>query len=246
MITIRFNPWLIGSATELIGAFMQELASQLSEHGNLGAQAQSQVKKLPQAVAAYGDKLLYLNYLKYLPGVSGIGEFIEDHAEQIKQGSASLKKALDEKPSLGSTRKAIEQALFELQQPVVVIIDDLDRLCKNKIQTMIQLVKAVGNFKGVSYLLSCDSKYVAQVISHDGTIASGYAYLEKIVQPACHLPPLVPWIYRDWLAATTRRFLLQQGASLSPFKQQSFAAAIKICASTGCLRVARARSILAI
>lgn len=228
VITITFNPWLIGSENELIGAFMEEFASQLSEHGTLLQRAPGQMKKLAQAVASYGDKLLYLKYLKYLPGVAGVGEFIEDHAEQITAGTQGLKKALADKPSLSSARKTLEQALASLQQPIVVIIDDLDRLRKNEIQTMIQLVKAVGNFKGVAYLLSYDSKYVAQAISHDGSLAAGYAYLEKIVQLACHLPPLVPWIYRDWLANSTRALLAQQGVSLTPFEEKHFDIDIKL------------------
>ena len=231
VVTISFNPWLIGSETELIGAFMQELSSQLTEHGSWRTQVQGQVKKLAQAVASYGDKLLYLKYLKYLPGVSGVGEFVEDHAEQLKQGLNSAKNALGGQPSLGAARRAIEQAIDGLQQPIVVIIDDLDRLRKTEIQTMIQLVKAVGNFKGMSYLLSYDSKYVAQAISHDGHIASGYAYLEKIVQLACHLPPLVPWIYRDWLGRSTRNFLQQQGISLSEFEEKQFDNNIKLVSS---------------
>jgi hypothetical protein len=228
VITITFNPWLIGSENELIGAFMEEFASQLTEHGTLLQRAPGQLKRLAQAVASYGDKLLYLKYLKYLPGVAGVGEFIEDHAKQITAGTEGLKEALADKPSLSSARKTLEQALASLQQPMVVVIDDLDRLRKNEIQTMIQLVKAVGNFKGVAYLLSYDSKYVAQAISHDGSLAAGYAYLEKIVQLACHLPPLVPWIYRDWLANSTRAFLAQQGVSLTPFEEKHFDIDIKL------------------
>ncbi|WP_338847666.1 P-loop NTPase fold protein [Massilia sp. W12] len=219
-VVLQFNPWLIGSENELIAAFMDELAAQLHEFAEVESKLSKELKGFARSLAAYGEKLSYLKYLKYVPGVAPIGQFVADHEKEIREGREILQKlGAESRPSLHGARKQIQQALQALDKTVVVVIDDLDRLRKQEIQTMVQLVKAVANFRGVHYLLAYDARYVAQAICYDGNIASGFAYLEKIVQLACHLPPLTPWIFRDWLHAECLRFLAQQSWRPSPFEE---------------------------
>lgn len=241
-IVINFNPWLINAEQELIGSFLQEMAAQVMEHAGLLARAPDLARTLAGKLGQYGAKLTYLKYLKYLPVVggaaelvgdvaSGVDKFMKEHKDAIKDGVDVLS-ALGNAPdaSLQARRRQVEQALAELNVPLVVVIDDLDRLRAREIQIMIQLVKAVANFKGVAFLLAYDAKYVSQAISHDGTQASGYAYLEKIVQLACQLPPLVPWVYRDWLRGQVTQLVAQLGRALRPFEAQRLPDVTKLVA----------------
>jgi hypothetical protein len=243
-IVINFNPWLINAEQELIGSFLQEMAAQVMEHAGLMARAPQLARSLAGKIGQYGAKLTYLKYLKYLPVVGGAAElvgdvaaevagFVTEHEERIKAGAAALSEAGKvPEASLQARRKQVEQALLELKVPLVVVIDDLDRLRAREIQIMIQLVKAVANFKGVAFLLAYDAKYVSQAISHDGTQASGSAYLEKIVQLACQLPPLVPWVYRDWLRSQVGQVthVAQLGRELRPFEAQRLTDVTKLVA----------------
>lgn len=241
-IVINFNPWLINAEQELIGSFLQEMAAQVMEHAPLLARAPDLARTLAGKLGQYGAKLTYLKYLKYLPVVGGaaelvgdvagqVAEFVEQNEDKIKAGADALSVAgKAPEASLQARRGQVEQALAELKVPLVVVIDDLDRLRAREIQIMIQLVKAVANFKGVAFLLAYDAKYVSQAISHDGTQASGYAYLEKIVQLACQLPPLVPWVYRDWLRGQVTQLVAQLGRALRPFEAQRLPDVTKLVA----------------
>lgn len=231
IIAIQFNPWLIGAENELIDNFLQEMAAQISEAIPLHAQVKDKLQTLAGTLAAYGSKLHYLKYLKYVPVVGAVGEFIEDHTEKIQKGVDKLSNfAKPDELSVHARRAKVEAALQELAQPIVVVIDDLDRLRQREIQTIVQLVKAIANFKGVAFLLSYDAKYVAQAISHDGTLAAGSAYLEKIVQLACPLPPLIPWVYRDWLHERCRQLLAEKHKTLSEFEAQRMPDVVKLVA----------------
>ncbi len=220
VIVLQFNPWLIGSETELIAAFMEELAAQLREFAAHRSQLEDKLREVARTLASYGDKLSYLKYLKYVPGLAPVGQFVADHEKELAQGADALKKAVAaDKPSLQAARRQIHDALQALNKSVVVVIDDLDRLRRQEIQTMLQLVKAVANFKGVHYLLAYDPRYVAQAVAHDGTPETGFAYLEKIVQLSCRLPPLVPWVFRDWLQDSMLQCVASQQRQLTPFEQ---------------------------
>lgn len=235
VLTITFNPWLVGAEEELIASCLQEMAAQVLEAANTPGFALDQGKKLAATLAGYAEKLCYLKYLKYVPGVAPLGEFFSENEEKIKKISQTTHE-VSKAPvrSLHAWRGEVAEALAAFNRPLVVIIDDLDRLRQREIQAMVQLVKAVANFKGVSFLLAYDAKYIAQALSHDGHLASGSAYLEKIVQLACKLPPLVPWVYRDWLQRQCEQFLQQQqaelGRALTPFEAERLPDVIKLVA----------------
>ncbi|WP_029067309.1 P-loop NTPase fold protein [Lachnobacterium bovis] len=83
--------------------------------------------------------------------------------------------------NLDETKKKLEDALLETHQRIIVVIDDIDRLTNAQIRDIFQLVKQVGDFPNVIYLLSMDRDVVTRALEevHD---CDGYEYLEKIIQ----------------------------------------------------------------
>jgi hypothetical protein len=76
---------------------------------------------------------------------------------------------------------------------VVVLIDELDRVEDEDVRAVAQLIKAVGDIRGISYLVAYDPKRVAEALGQGSGAAreaSGRAYLEKIIQHPIPMRPL--------------------------------------------------------
>lgn len=196
-ILVEFNPWMVSNTGALVEALIGQIAA------SIGKDSSSCEKgiKAGQKLLNYVGLLKHLKYLKYVPTLSWVGHFAEDipdFAQTIgttaEQGTDAGQKAMDDfkklLPSLDMPQKKNEvvAALGELDRPIVVVIDDLDRLSAEEIRAMIQAIKAVADFPRVTYLLAYDRSIIARALAADEE--SGLSYLEKIVQVAYPIPPL--------------------------------------------------------
>lgn len=83
---------------------------------------------------------------------------------------------------LTQKKRQVIEALNDVGQSIIVIIDDLDRLPAEEIRSMIQAIKAVADFPQITYLLAYDPNIIARAFDDDEKF--GLAYLKKIVQVA--------------------------------------------------------------
>lgn len=91
------------------------------------------------------------------------------------------------KRSLETIRNDLKSALEKLEAPIIVIVDDIDRLTKKEIRYLVQLIKANANFPNILYLLLYQKQVVATAL--DGfTGDSGQSFLKKIVQIELEVP----------------------------------------------------------
>jgi hypothetical protein len=117
-----------------------------------------------------------------MPVVGGVLEASGTAAE----GAARL---LQAGTSLFDRQREVAAALQDLDQQVVVLIDDIDRLrSQEEIVEMVRLIRLVGDLPGLTYLLAYERNEVARALG-DGDTKRGLAYLEKIVQATFELPP---------------------------------------------------------
>jgi predicted KAP-like P-loop ATPase len=93
--------------------------------------------------------------------------------------------------SLEEVRDELTEELRALAAPLLVIVDDIDRLTPNETAEMLQLVKANADFPNVVYLLLCDRETVEKSVAL-ALQTSGREYLEKIVQVPFDLPAVEP------------------------------------------------------
>lgn len=70
---------------------------------------------------------------------------------------------------------------------MLVIIDDMDRLAPDEALTIFQLIKSVGRFPNIIYLLAYDRDLMKKAVAHRYP-SEGDHYLEKIVQAGFDLP----------------------------------------------------------
>lgn len=83
--------------------------------------------------------------------------------------------------------ETLRQELASLAKPVVVVVDDVDRLRPDEVRDIVRLVRLVGDFPNTVYLLAFDRQRVEECLG-EKDIARGRAYLEKIVQVTYDVP----------------------------------------------------------
>ncbi|KML04088.1 MULTISPECIES: KAP family P-loop NTPase fold protein [Burkholderia] len=88
---------------------------------------------------------------------------------------------------LDKVRRALEARLRELDRPLVVFVDDIDRLEPEQIRMLLRQVKANANLPNIVFVLLFQPSIVERALDPvaDG---DGHAFLEKIVQANFDLP----------------------------------------------------------
>ena len=170
---VEFNPWMFSGAEQLVERFFTELAAQLRVRSQKGAELAADIETYSEVVAP----------LRYLPL---LGPWIE----RLRGGAKALRR-LQELRSGGveATRRRLEGKLRELKRPIVVVIDDIDRLHTDEIRDIFKLVRLTASFPNIVYLLAFDRGRVERALAEEGL--EGRDYLEKILQTAYDIP-LIP------------------------------------------------------
>lgn len=231
-IVVDFNPWMVSNS----GALVDALVTQIGASIHLDTVTPEKGIKAGQKLLGYIGLLKHLKYLKYVPGVSWAGNIAEDTAEiagTVGDATKSAQDALADMEKLLPTfdlarRKAeVVEALREFERPIVVIVDDLDRLPADEIRLIVQTIKAVADFPGITYLLAYDREIVANALGN-GNSATGLSYLEKIVQVAYPIPPLFQHQLRNFADRKVKELLVMLGINLRDYESDSYAKAIKL------------------
>lgn len=181
-IIVNFSPWNYTDKDNLISLFFRVLKNRLDMDKD-----EEKRKKIGKALADYSDAL---DALSLVPMVgSGLAAILKTIA---KAQGAELSKDVD----IDTTKESLELVLSDTNQKIIVIIDDIDRLTNTQIRDIFQLVKQVGNFPNIIYVLSMDRDVVCRALESVHNI-DGAEYLEKIVQIPFEIPALLKLRLRE-------------------------------------------------
>ncbi|SCY33695.1 KAP family P-loop domain-containing protein [Lachnospiraceae bacterium XPB1003] len=174
-IIMKFAPWNYSDKDNLISLFFHCLKSKIQKIDNEDVK-----RKVGSALNEYAGAF---DAFSLVP-VVGVGI-----AALLKSVAKAQGQKLAQGANLDETKKRLEDALLETHQRIIVVIDDIDRLTNAQIRDIFQLVKQVGDFPNVVYLLSMDRDVVTRALEevHD---CDGYEYLEKIIQVTFEIPEL--------------------------------------------------------
>lgn len=185
-LVVRFNPWWYSNTGELLAQFFDELGGALEEQaGRRGVGGLEGIK----------EKLV--SYRRLIAPAGAVADlFVSGGALTLfaKLAEAGVESAAREQggaQTVHELRGDIEGALREAGRPVVIAIDDIDRLSASEIRDVFKLVKATADFPNTRYLLAFDFGTVAAALS-EVQHTDGAAYLEKIVQVPFRLPDPAP------------------------------------------------------
>lgn len=200
-LVIEFKPWLVGDRDSLLQSLFVELAAGLDtiEH-EAGNSTNLTISKAKSAGASVRDFAANLGGVAsaaksvglVIPWVGTIGAFI---------GSAVEAAGNPKKPSLTGLKSKVAKRLKQLPQPLIVVVDDLDRLEPKEIVEVLRLVRSVADFPNVIYVLGYDQEIVAHAVQSAALVADGHAYMEKIVQITVPVPLPEAFDLRRWFTS---------------------------------------------
>lgn len=112
-----------------------------------------------------------------------IGDLSEHISDWLETKAELQKRTLDEK------RKELACSLRNRNKPLLVVIDDIDRLTAGEIQLIFRLVKANLDLPNVAYLLLFQRDIVERALEKLSPI-SGRDFLEKVVLAGIDVPAI--------------------------------------------------------
>ncbi|MGC6360194.1 KAP family P-loop NTPase fold protein, partial [Bisgaard Taxon 45] len=190
-IVIDFNPWMFSDAHNLVALFFKEMGSQLK-----GYQDNS---KLANNLENFG------NWLSKLKAIPHWGEFFKILGSLISLCGKIKKEA----NSLQNQRNKLIMELQKVKKPITVILDDIDRLSGNELESILKLVRVTGNFPNIIYLLSFDRERVANTLETSKFVSEGegHIYLEKIIQVPFDIPKISSQLLENHLFSSLNSIL---------------------------------------
>lgn len=105
--------------------------------------------------------------------------------------------------SIERYKNKIEEGLKQIDKPIVVTIDDMDRLAADEMFEVLRLIRNTAAFPNLIYVVCYDKDYVVRQIQNKG-IAESDLYLEKIFPLELSLPKTE----EEALIETLRRALI--------------------------------------
>lgn len=184
---LDFNPWMFSGSDQLVANFFVELTAQLKLRPGLGDIATS--------LEEYGEAVSGLAWLPF------IGIWLERGRSTAKLA----RRILERRERRGPRKAQLEEKLRRLLQPVVVVIDDIDRLTTPEIRDVFKLVRLTASFPNVIYVVAFDRRRVEIALTEEGLV--GRDYLEKILQVGYDLPAVPKHLLRRELLTALQETL---------------------------------------
>lgn len=174
-IVIKFSPWNYSDKNNLISLFFHELKNKLGV-----AKGEGNKGKIGKAISQYSDTIDVLSFIPVIgPAIAPI----------LKTTFKAVGAKLMKNPSLDEAKEKLCEALEDFNHKIIVFIDDIDRLTTPQIKDIFQLVKQVGDFPNIIYVLTMDREIVCNALSEYHNI-DGDEYLKKIVQVSFEIPEI--------------------------------------------------------
>lgn len=216
-VVLEFNPWQWAGQEQIAKAFFDEIGLALgrtdkSKEGKKRAtkwKAYGARLKMVWFLASGSQRGLYfvagfffvvgligtlgcsilitiISWVLFLLGIlGGLLGFSHRFAEYLS--SVFESSAMSAEKNLDDFKKDLRETLATLHVPLLIVIDDVDRLSKEETKLLFQLVKANADFPNIIYFLLFQRDIVEDIL-REIVPTTGRDYLEKIVQVGFDIP----------------------------------------------------------
>ena len=209
-----FNPWEVGDRRAVSRAFFDEVGAALGR----ADPTRSGTKRLAKweeyatrldilAASAEGSAAILAAQGSLPPWLGALLLGGLASARVVKAGRTALKARSEiARRDLVDIHRELRVLMDSLERPVVVVMDDLDRLEPPEVARMIQLVKANGDFPKLVFVLAFQRDVVERALA-EAIKVDGPSFLEKIVQVSIDLPAIARNRLGDLVVEGLRRIL---------------------------------------
>lgn len=203
---LEFNPWQVSGFNQLTEHFFTEIGTEIGKwdknlqkrwrhysarlllHKNI---AECLNKFLGTGLVSVGiigagaSFCLGPHALKITIACIGIVSLFLGIIEKVSSSISTYLTEIDKK-DLTETKNELSRELRMLEKPILVVLDDLDRLPNQQVPLLFQLIKANADFPKLVYLTLFQRDIIAKALNHDHF--DGNAFLEKIIQVGFDVP----------------------------------------------------------
>ena len=197
-LVVEFNPWHWSGRDQLLKAFFHEigLTIELSDATSAGMARTEKWQRYGAYLSVGASISGSLKEILPLLGVPGVGILLDlaekglaKSSQAIQEGAKGLKKEKETAvSSLYELKREITEDLRSLKRPILIVMDDIDRLIADEIRILFQIVKANADFPNLIYLLLFQRDIIEKSLDQSQGIISGKEFLEKIVQVGFDIP----------------------------------------------------------
>lgn len=198
---VRFEPWIVGDKNGMLSELINDLAAACDEVDTSQAGQKRRTVKAATGVGtlfkSYGSKLGRAT-APVAQVLATFGVPLASLVGPALQSVADAADAIDLSKPIAQMKQELVSALSKLNRRIVVIVDDLDRLEPAEAVEVLRLIRAVADFPNVIYVLSYDSKILAENVQNALKIRDGAAFLKKMVQVSFKVPRPEAFDLRRW------------------------------------------------
>jgi hypothetical protein len=200
----ELNPWLYSDLESLTLALFSEIREALPKDARWS--------EARETIGAFGRAISPLGKVTALFGLDSEG-LIQEVSNRISGDT-----------SASAAKHKAEEALRKAGRPVLVVMDDLDRLTPEELLVVFKLVRLVGHLPGVYYLISFDERTLLDVLQRSELVGSSEPrardFLEKIIQVRLDLPAFRPRDADILAERALTAVLASHSLTLTPDQQQ--------------------------
>jgi predicted KAP-like P-loop ATPase len=197
------NPWGLNGAEAVVAEVLAAVTSALPK---------KRAKRARKAMS---------KYVAFATPLVGLAPYGGSAAKQVADVLAAR---LAGEQTLTGQAAEVEQELTQLAQPILVVIDDIDRLQPPELLALFKAVRLLGRLPHVHYLLSYDQRTITELITSTPIAQNNEdraaAFMEKLINVRVDQPPTRPdqvkalYDSRMRTALTELSVELSQGAQL--------------------------------
>lgn len=145
----------------------------------------------PQKIISEFFKLFGENLSKFIPDINKnlnkyVGLLLEYYSSK-NAFSYLINSYRKEHSSILEKRKKLMEDIYRLERPVVILIDDVDRLHDDELMMLFSLLRNTADFPNLYYIMAVDVEYVKQVLKTK-KIEDPDFYVKKFINVEFLLP----------------------------------------------------------
>jgi len=249
---LDFNPWRWGDADAITRALFSQMAARLGgkhapaalaraealrRYGALLTGSATSIKEFAGKTALLSTVLTNMAVVAVatgigfkIPALPKVAAFLAGVAVAVPiLGRIVSFFAPDRtKDSLDTIREDLEERLRTLDRPLVVFVDDIDRLEPDQIRVLLRQVKANANLPNIVFVLLFQPSIVERAL--DPVAANdGRAFLEKIVQASFDLPAVPVSMVQQLFIAELDKLVSVYATTANGFSQTRWGNAYHGC-----------------
>jgi predicted KAP-like P-loop ATPase len=249
---LDFNPWQWGDGDTITRALFGQMADRLGGEHSKAALTRAEALRRYGAILTgastpikgYGESLSRISTVLTNASVVAVATAIGFQLPAAATVAGFLAVAAFVVPLLGrllshlgrdrrdealdKVREALEKRLRELGRPLVVFVDDIDRLEPEQIRMLLRQVKANANLPNIVFVLLFQPSIVERALDPVAN-DDGRAFLEKIVQASFDLPAVPVSMVHQLFAEELEELVVDYATEANGFSQTRWGNAFVGC-----------------